>query len=103
MKKVKFRIAGGPAGLAYHAGEEAEFEDLQADELIRQGYCCLPEKDEQVENMLPEDLPAREVLFAAGVKTLDELSGIDDLTSLEGVGKKTAEKIENYLIEQGLR
>lgn len=44
---------------------------------------------------LPDDFPALEVLRPAGYTTFEDLSGVsaDELTKVQGIGKKTAQKI----------
>lgn len=52
----------------------------------RQGDPCTP---------LAEDFPGREALVAAGLGCEEDLRGADmnELTTIKGIGKKTAEKI----------
>jgi hypothetical protein len=100
--KVVLTKPGPGVGLAYFAGDTVELEELQAKELIALGVAALPDVDEDEVNTLPEDLPARDLLFKAGIKTKEDLKSIEDFSALEGIGKKTAEKIENYLIEEGI-
>lgn len=48
---------------------------------------------------LPDDVPARDMLIAAGVTTVDALRAVDDLTSIMGIGKVTASHIYGWLVE----
>lgn len=46
---------------------------------------------------LPDDLPYRHVFEDLGIDTLDAIREIDDLTSLKGIGKKSAETVAKFL------
>ncbi len=46
---------------------------------------------------LPEDTPHRELLIEAGITTLVELQGINDKTSIPGIGIVKAGEINIYL------
>lgn len=48
---------------------------------------------------LPDDIPGREQLLAAGVLSLDDVAAMEDLTDVDGIGKATAAKILAYLEE----
>lgn len=49
---------------------------------------------------LPDDLPHREEVEAAGVSSIDELAAIGDLTTLPGIGKAKAADIAAYMAAQ---
>ena len=61
--KVKFIKGAAPIGLAYSEGNEAEFADAYANELIERGYCqpieeikqAVEQKPEEVETMVDEN------------------------------------------------
>jgi len=99
MKKITFVKNGMAIKLAYFAGDEVMMETKQADELIESGYAVEKEKvkpsKEKVD--LPEDLPGRDVLLSHNINTVSEVKKIVDLTELQGIGKKTAEKIKAAL------
>lgn len=46
---------------------------------------------------IPADFPGAEALAKAGITTFAALDAVEDLTSIDGIGKATAEKIENAL------
>lgn len=48
---------------------------------------------------LPDDLPGREALVAAGLVTIESLGDVEDLTAIQGIGKATAARIREYLEE----
>lgn len=103
MKRMKIQFTKSPTGaygLAYNAGDMAELEEKQAKELMEKGYAVSPEVMDGEDSDLPEDLPGREVLVAAGV-TMDELKQVDDYTVYSGIGAKLAEKLTKYLKPEG--
>lgn len=55
-------------------------------------YPELPSEDAP----LPDDMPAREVLTAAGVNTLADLLHYGDLTTIDGIGPATMRKIDAH-------
>lgn len=46
---------------------------------------------------LPEDIPGREALLAAGVESIGDLERVEDLTEIVGIGRATAAKIREYV------
>lgn len=46
---------------------------------------------------LPEDLPGREALIAAGIEHVEAIAGAGDLTKIKGIGKATAKAIAAHL------
>ena len=46
---------------------------------------------------LPEDVPARAELAVAGITSLEQLSEVEDLVSIPGIGEATAKRIREYL------
>lgn len=97
-KKIIFTKSPTPVfHLAYFDGDIVEFPVNQADELIEAEIAVeyLP-VFEDVED-LPVDIPGRDKLILAGVKSMTELRLYDDLTEISGIGKKTAEAIIEYL------
>ena len=82
-------------------GDPLNVSSEEADRLISIGAAVSAEDQPTAgaDSDLPEDVPAREVLVAAGVseEQLWELFDADDLTSIEGVGKGRAAEIAEYL------
>lgn len=83
--------------LAYFVGDIVEVAANQAEVLIESGFAeeYMPVLEDVTD--LPVDIPSREKLLAAGVKSMQELILYDDLTEIPGIGKKTAEAITDYL------
>jgi hypothetical protein len=83
--------------LAYFDGDIIEVYPNQAEVLIEAGVAreYIPEFRD-IED-LPVDIPGRDKLLQAGVKSMEELKLYDDLTEISGIGKKTAEAIIDYL------
>lgn len=52
------------------------------------------------ESGLPDDLPGRAAFLEAGLTTLDAIRGINELTSVPGIGSATAGKVVSYLTHQ---
>jgi len=55
------------------------------------------EANEELETM-PQDVPHRALLIEAGISSIQELEGIQDLTSLTGIGSVKAQEIKTYLL-----
>ena len=54
--KVKFIKGAAPIGLAYSEGNEANFTDAYANELIERGYCQPIEEVKQAVEQKPEEV-----------------------------------------------
>lgn len=54
--KVKFIKGAAPIGLAYSEGNEANFTDAYANELIERGYCQPIEEVKQAVEHKPEEV-----------------------------------------------
>lgn len=91
--KVKFLKNGMGAGFGYFAEDECLMESKQASALAESGHVMLMPDD----SLLPADIPARDVLSAAGINSMEQLAGITDFIEIKGIGKATAEKITLYL------
>ena len=77
-------------------GKPCEFTDLDQD--VQEGFWAkgygLSFKPEAQTNTLPDDLPSRDELFAAGFETLDDVpQAIEALVEIKGIGAKGAAKI----------
>lgn len=92
-KNVEFIKSPGKFRLGYFEGERAVMEEKQAEELIKHGYAR--ELGKGSKTNLPEDLPGRDAIAAAGL-SLDELAEISEYTDITGIGKGTAEKLNDY-------
>ena len=101
-KRIKFtRPPAGAFGLAYFVGDDVELPVKQANELIKLGYAEAYTGEAGDDSDLPADLPGRPILVDLDM-SLEELKQIDDLTEIEGIGKATAARIKQFLIDAGL-
>lgn len=91
---IKFIKSPVGIGFAYFVGQTAELKPETEKNLIEKGFAKVLESASDSE--LPEDFPARETFIKLGITTLSQLKEIEDLTELEGIGKKTVENIDAY-------
>ena len=87
-------------GYGYFGGETVNLPDETATKFVNEGNAILVPDTEGEENPLPEDLPARGILFEngfTGVKQIFEAK--ESLEGIDGIAKKTAEKIIKYCEE----
>ncbi len=115
---IKVKILKGLCGngFGYLAGQVAAIPEDQAIDFIDKGWAKVDasntkQEEELIEDKaqtqevqeqdaadeLPESMPCKELLMAEGLKTLAQIAAFPDLTSIKGIGKKTAEQIEEYL------
>lgn len=89
-------------GFAYFENDIAEnLPDEKAGMLVSKGWAVLIPETEGNANKLPEDIPARELLFENGLETLTDVkNALPTITDLKGIGRKTAKDIEKYLTGQ---
>jgi len=93
--KVKF-LRAAPK-YAYSAGDIGIVSADKAPGLLSGGYIIiLPEEDDQKENLLPEDLPGRDKLFAAGFDSVEKVKAAGD-SLLDAVSNTMLKKIKAYL------
>jgi hypothetical protein len=50
--------------------------------------------------LLPEDCPAYDLLTGAGLTTIEEVLGHEDLTELKGIGEATKKEILEFLKQE---
>lgn len=94
---MKIKFLRPVAGFAYFEGDVAELNDEKASSLVNKGWAIIVPDTEGEANQLPDDLPARDVLFDNGLETIDDVhNALETLTDLKGVGKKSAQKIKEY-------
>lgn len=95
--KIEFVKSAAGIGFAYSQGMQLDCGKPFGKEMVELGYAV--ELEEGSSN-LPEDLPMREVLIAAGIDSIEALKEIaspEKLEALKGIGKKSAENIIKYL------
>jgi len=83
--------------LAYFADDIVTMPANRADVLIEAGFAKEYAPAMEIRIDLPEDIPARDKLLKAGVKSLHELNAYDDLTQIPSIGPATAKAIAEYL------
>lgn len=97
-KTVKVKFNKSHPAFAYFKGDIANLsaEKIAKHGLLEKGFVMsLPDDEEDdINNTLPEDLPGREILFAEGFKTADEVQkGGEGVTDLKGIGKGTYKQL----------
>lgn len=95
--RVKF-LKGHPE-YAYFKGDVGSLSPEAATALQNSGHVIVIPETEGENNPLPEDLPARSILFETGIESLDKIKETSDeaLLDIDGVGKGTLKKIREYL------
>lgn len=87
--------------MAYFENDVADLPNEKAAGLVNKGWAIMVPDTEGEENNLPEDLPAREVLFDNGLETIDDIkNAIDTLTDIKGIGKKTVQQIKKFIAKK---
>jgi len=83
---------------AYSAGNTGHVKAEDLEKLLKDGY-VVPLQDEEDEkiNTLPEDLPARDILFAEGFDTAEKVQEAgESITDIKGISKATYKQIVAY-------
>ena len=94
--KVNFLKSGCSFGYGYLAGAEADLPSADAAKLIDLQICAVAvEKTDGCE--LPPDMPCFAELEQLGIKSIDDLAKIEDLTKLKGIGSAKAKVITEYI------
>lgn len=85
-------------GYGYFGGEIVNLPDEDATRFVNEGGAIVVQDTEgKDENELPEELPARTVLFDNGFTSVEQIMAArETLVEIDGIGKKTAEKIIEY-------
>jgi len=78
-------------------GEEFELPPEVAEMRVRGGAVELVHPVPVEMAGLPDDLPYRSVFDGLGFDSLDAIRAVEDLTSLKGIGPKSADAILKYL------
>ena len=94
--KVKFIKPGSGFGYAHFAGDITDIDDAAAAKLVADGICAIAEGIEGGCS-LPQDVPFRKILEAAGIADIDALKAVEDLTAIKGIGEAAAKAIAEYL------
>ena len=96
---MKIKFLRPVAGFAYFENDIAEtLPEAKAAALVVAGHAIIIHDTEGPVNGLPEDLPAREILFAEGLETLTDVkNAMLTLIDIKGIGKKLAANIKDFL------
>lgn len=99
MQKVKFIRSHHE--FAYSAGDIGLVENEKAAQLLNSGYIIiLPEDEEDEINPLPEDFPARDILFTEGYEDVEKIKSTgESLIDIKGIGKGTLKQIEQWFTD----
>lgn len=91
-------LKGYPGHVSF-AGLKSSVDASLAPKLFKDGFIqLLPDEQEESVNTLPEDLPARDKLFAAGFTTIDQVKEAGDSLLDAGISNTTLKKIKSYLV-----
>lgn len=99
MKYIKVKFLKAHPEFSYSAGNVGIVEDEKAAQLLNKGYIMLlpDDSNEGADNTLPEDFPARDILFAEGFDTALAVKGAGEaITDVKGIGKGTYKQIVAY-------
>ena len=97
-KLVNIKFLKPHPAYAYFTGDTGKINADKAAKLIKDGYIIIaPEKDD-INNPLPEDLPARDILFENGFDTVEKVKQAgESILDISGIGKGTLKQLETYL------
>lgn len=99
-----------------YAGQLQDYEKTAGENALAFGFAELPIQEEEPEvqapapvaelgpppgddsfTPLPEDFPGLPLLLAAGLETIEAVTKVEDLRTVDGIGKSTERKITDYL------
>lgn len=84
--------------MAYFQGDVADLDAAVCAPWVESGHMVIIPETEGDDNELPEDIPARNILFKYGLTNLEDVKKVRySLDEIKGISKKTAEKIKEYL------
>ena len=98
MESLKIKFKKAHRDYAYFSGDFATLPANVVADLVESGHVILfPGDDDTEPNPLPEDLPARDLLFANGFTTLDQIIAAgESITEIKGIGRKSSDLIIQY-------
>lgn len=111
-RSFRYRLPGQQRATTYNAGPQEVPEDF-ARNLVQAGllnagdfgeesdYLALKDGEEiipKADDTIPDEAPGAEALRKAGI-TWAELADIDDFTTIDGIGQKTAERLTAFILE----
>jgi hypothetical protein len=99
MAFIKVKFTKAHFLFSYFVGDIGYVTPENAEMLLNGGYALpLPDDDDNAkENTLPEDFPARDILFAEGFDTPEKVKEAgESITDVKGIGKGTYKQIAAY-------
>jgi hypothetical protein len=98
IKYVKVKWVKAHWDYAISAGDVGIVDALRAPQLLEKGFIIpIPDAEDVKDNPLPEDFPARSVLFNAGFDNLDKIREAGDSLLDAGISNTTLKKVKAYL------
>jgi len=91
VKRVKFIKPGQPYLFAAGPGSVMDLPNLKADEAVKLGIA----REIEIQHDLPKDFPFRSVMIRNGLNSIQLIKEYGDLTTIPGIGKKSAKSIIN--------
>ena len=96
IRLIALHSITGPGGDT-PPGNEFRADATEAASLVARGAARYPDPRDVMGAELPEDTPYRDVLQAAGIRTLDDIAAVAELTSIPGIGRARAEALAEFL------
>lgn len=100
MKKgyIKVKWVKPHPKYAYFTGDVGSVKADKVKELLDKGYIIpVPSQEDEKKNPLPEDLPARDILFDAGFDTAEKVKEAgESLSDVKGIGRGTLKQLAEY-------
>lgn len=97
---MKLKIKKHIPGWGYFENQTCEEPEEVGAWMVAEGYAVMIPETEGPENLLPVDLPCREILFTAGLETVNDIrNSLNVLAELKGISKKSAAAIKTYIEE----
>jgi hypothetical protein len=98
MKYVKVKFRKAHPQFAYAEGNVGQVTEDNAALLLESGHVIMLPDDEDLDNLLPEDMPARDILFKAGYESIEKIREAgDSISEVKGIGKNLLKQIKDYL------
>lgn len=100
MKSTKVKFLKAHPDFAYFVGDVATLSDEHVAKLHNSGHVLIlpADEDDENENPLPKDFPARDVLFNAGFESVEKVKEAGDSLADLGISKTAIKKIMAYAV-----
>jgi hypothetical protein len=99
MEKVRVQWLKSHPEFSYFAGDNSTLPADKAAILSKSGHINIfPGVEDKDVNTLPEDLPCREILFAAGFDSVEKVKEAgESLIDIKGIGKTSVKNILDFI------